>query len=351
MYSDNRFDSSYFVKLIVKHRKIILILILITIVVSVFFSSPIFIKPKFKSQLILFPSSSNSISKSLLVEQVNIKQDVLQYGEDEQIDQMLQVLNSTRLRDKIITKFDLLNHYGYSNVKYKFTKLNNEYKKNVKYKRTEYSAVSVTVLDNDPQMAADIANTIGDLYDSTCNEMQKERAIKAFKIVENAYNSMVGNIKVMEDSLQVLRSLGVNDYETQSEMMNQQMAIEISKGNQRGINELQKQIDILAKYGTPYVSIRDQLEYDKLQLSEIKTKYEEAKIDAEQMMPQKFVVSQAFKAERKSYPIRWLIVCISALSVFIVTLFVLSIYDGIEVRGTCSNDKLDETTKIQGNKL
>ena len=229
MDTDSRFDSTYLFRLIYKHRKKLIILLLITAAVAAIVSSPLFIEPKYKSQLILFPSSSNSISKSLLTEQVNIKQDILQYGEDEQIDQMLQILNSTRIRDKIIERFDLLNHYGYANSKYKYTKLNDSYKKNIKCKRTEFSAVSVTVLDKDPQMAADIANTIGEIYDSTCNEMQKDRAMQAFKIVEKAYLDKVNDIREMEDSLAVLRSLGVNDYETQSEMVNEQLAIVIAK--------------------------------------------------------------------------------------------------------------------------
>ena len=330
MESNNKFDSLYLLKIIKKHRKLLILLLLLTVVASSIVSSPLFIEPKYKSQLILFPSSSNSISKSLLTEQVNIKQDILQYGEDEQIDQMLQVLNSTRIRNKIVERFDLLNHYELSDSKFKHTKLNDAYKRNVKCKRTEFSAVSVTVLDKDPQMAADIANTIGDIYDSTCNEMQKARAQQAFRIVEDTYLNKVHEIKVMEDSLAVLRALGVNDYETQSEMINQQLAIEISKGNKKGINDLQKQVEILAKYGTPYVSIRDQLDYEKLQLSEIKAKYEEAKIDAEQILPQKFIVSEAYPAERKSYPIRWLIVVMSVLSVTVFSLFVLVIYEASE---------------------
>ena len=347
MDTDSRFDSTYLFRLIYKHRKKLIILLLITAVVAAIVSSPLFIEPKYKSQLILFPSSSNSISKSLLTEQVNIKQDILQYGEDEQIDQMLQILNSTRIRDKIIERFDLLNHYGYANSKYKYTKLHDSYKKNIKCKRTEFAAVSVTVLDKDPQMAADIANTIGEIYDSTCNEMQKDRAMQAYKIVEKAYLDKVHDIRVMEDSLAVLRSLGVNDYETQSEMVNEQLAIVIAKGDKRAIKDLQEQVEILAKYGTPYVSLRDQLEYDKLQLSEIKAKYDEAKVDAEQILPQKFIVSHAYKAERKSYPIRWLIVLLSMLSVFIFALFVIVFIE--RVPGEIQREREDETNKSKHN--
>ena len=48
-------------------------------------------------------------------------------------------------------------------------------------------AVKISVLDKDPQMAADIANDIAELLDSTKNNMQKVRALKGFKIVEGKY--------------------------------------------------------------------------------------------------------------------------------------------------------------------
>jgi capsular polysaccharide biosynthesis protein len=50
-----------------------------------------------------------------------------------------------------------------------------EYESNITFKRTEYMAVKISVLDKDPQLAADIANTIAALLDSVKNDMQKER--------------------------------------------------------------------------------------------------------------------------------------------------------------------------------
>ncbi|MDD4142637.1 MAG: Wzz/FepE/Etk N-terminal domain-containing protein, partial [Bacteroidales bacterium] len=94
---NKKFESLYLVSLILKHRRLLLGVTLITILLSIAFSSPFFITPKYKSTVVMFPSSSNSISKALLTEQVNIQQDILQYGGDEQIDQMLQVLNSSRI--------------------------------------------------------------------------------------------------------------------------------------------------------------------------------------------------------------------------------------------------------------
>ena len=307
-----------------------IIISFIAFLASILFSSSWFITPKYKSTVIMFPTSSNSISKALLSENPSADQDVLQFGEEEQAEQMLQILSSNKIRDRIVTKYNLLKHYEINpNATYKHTRLFELYESNISFRRTEYMAVKITVLDRNPDTAALIANDIADLLDSTKNVMQKVRAEKAFRIVDNEYNQLKSDIQFKEDSLTALRKLGVHDYESQAEMINQQLAIELAKGNKTGIKVLEDKLDILAKYGGPYVSIRDALEHEKKQLSEVKAKYDEAKIDAEEVLPQKFVVNSAYPAEKKSYPIRWIIVLVSTLSAFILGIIILAILDSL----------------------
>lgn len=328
--SKKDFDSSNFLIFLYIWRVPIFIITIAAFLASIIVSSPFFITPKFKSTVIMYPASTNSISKALLSESYGEKQDILEFGEDEQAEQMLQILNSNRIRDRIIAKFNLMEHYRIdTNSSFKYTRLFNSYENNIFFRRTEYMAVKITVFDRDAQLAADIANEIAEILDSTKNAMQKERAIKAFKIVEANYLKLKNEVQQMEDSLTRLRELGVHDYESQAEMINQQLAIEIARGNTVGVRALEQKLEILAKYGGPYVSIRDALEYEKKQLSILKAKYEEAKVDAEEVLPQKFIVSYAYKAERKSYPDRWVIVLISTISAFILSIILISLYDSI----------------------
>ncbi|HLO91687.1 MAG TPA: hypothetical protein VK172_11030 [Lentimicrobium sp.] len=328
------FDSTSLGMFLYSWRKHLIVIAVVSAALAILFSSPLFITPLYKSSVILFPVSSNSVSKALLTDQPTAKSDILEFGEDEQTEQMLQILNSGVIRDKIINKFNLMQHYGINpRSKFKHTYLNKEYESNITFRRTEYMAVKITVLDKDPQLAADIANSISDLLDSTKNAMQKERAMRGFKIVEKEYLSLQGEIAKMEDSLKKIRQLGVFDYETQSEMMNQQLAIEIARGNQRGIKALNEKLDVLAQYGGAYVSIRDQLEHEKKQLSYLKARYEEAKVDATENLPQKFVVESAYKAEKKSYPIRWVIVLVSVISTLLVSIFVIISVDKMSASG------------------
>jgi len=323
--STDRYTDSFKVAFFLfKWRRTLAILGLIAAVFSAIVSSPLFITPLYKSTVIMYPASSNSVSKSLLTENAVAKQDILQFGDDEQTEQMLQVLNSSRIRDKVIQRFNLAEHYGINpDSKYFHTRLIKRFQSNIAYKRTEYMAVKISVLDADPQMAAEIANEIAALLDTVKNDMQKERAMQGFKIVEAEYLSLKEEIRVMEDSLTQLRKLGVYDYETQAEMMNQQLAIEIAKGNKRGIDALDAKLHVLALYGGSYLSILDALEHEKKQLSYVKARYEEAKMDAYEEIPQKFIVENAYKAERKSYPIIWIVVVLSTLGTLLAGMLVI----------------------------
>jgi len=326
--SDSEFDSSNFIVFLTTWRNPLIIITIIAFVASIIFSSSVFISPKYKSTVVLFPTSTSSISKALLSENIGNKNDIMEFGEEEQTEQMLQLLNSNKIRDRVVIKYDLMNHYDIDpDSKYKNTRLFKEYDNNITFRRTEYMAVKISVLDIDPQIAADIANDIAELLDSTKNEMQKVRAVKGFKIVEEEYLKQKNEITQMEDSLTTLRKLGVHDYESQSEMINRQLAIELAKGNKAGINALEKKLNILAEFGGPYVSIRDALEHEKKQLSLIKSKYEEAKIDAEEYLPQKFIVNSAYKAEKKAYPIRWIIVLSSTLSALFLSILIIIIIE------------------------
>jgi len=326
--TSGEFDSTNIAQFLLTWRKPLLLIVAASVVLSFIFSSPFFITPKYRSTVIMFPTSSNSISKALLSDNPNVKQDILEFGVDEQTEQMLQILNSSRIRDRVIKKFDLLKHYDINpNSEYKNTLLQREYEGNITFKRTEFMAVKISVLDKDPAMAANIANSIADLLDSVKNDMQHDRAMQGFRIVEAEYNLLKADVKQKEDSLSALRKLGVNDYETQAEMMNQELAIAIAKNNTRGVKALEEKLNVLSLYGGPYVSLRDALAYEKKTLSQVKSKYDEARIDAHEALPQKFIVESAFKAEKKAYPIRWLIMLSTTVSVLLLAVVLIIILE------------------------
>lgn len=289
------------------------------------------IQEKYKSTVILFPATTNSISKALLTDNPTSKEDVLQFGEEEEAEQMLQILGSDEVRSRICDKYHLMEHYGIDpEDQYKRTKLYDNFLENINFKRTEYMSVKIEVMDYSPDTAAMIANDIAALHDSTKTRIQHERAREALKIVEREYLAKLNEIHKMEDSLKVINSYGVFDYESQSEVTSEQYAIAISKNDQRAIKSLEEKLNIIGKYGSDYVALRDNIFMQRKQLNLLKSKYDEAKVDAEQVLSQKFVVSSAFPAEKKSYPIRWLIVVVSTLSSLLIAVIAILLIENIK---------------------
>lgn len=347
-------ESTSLLILIIRWKKPLIITVMIAALASALFSGPWFITPKFKSSVVFFPSSTNSISKALLEETGSEKQDILAYGEEEQAEQMLQILNSDEIRETIIQKYNLIDHYKISkDDPYPMSKLYEEFKSNITFSRTEFLSVRIEVLDTDPQMAADIANDISSLLDSMKTKIQHERANEALKIIETSYFNKMSDLKMKEDSLQHLRLLGVIDYRTQSEMLtgaytsassvfeNETAMLTVLekyhdqsdsaivntkariKGAQAKMKSLQTQLDKITQYGGISVALNSEIGYDREELSKMKGKYEKLQLDANQSLTHQFIVNKAVKSERKSYPVRWLIILVTSIGAFFIALFAI----------------------------
>ncbi len=280
----------------------------------------------YKSKVVLFAAPNTSVSKYLLSNQFSGPIGLLAFGEEEQTEQLLQILQSDQIKSKIIEKFDLLNHYEIDpGSKNKYTVLNNKMKKNIKIKKTKYMSVVIEVLDKDPVVAANIANEISNQVDTTMNNILRERAMVAFKLVETEYTEMGNNIKKMEDSLKVLRSHGIYDYVAQSERLLQGYANAINDNDKQAIRVFEQKLDTFGKYGGSFISISDFVVLEKRNFADLKQKYIQAKVETEQIVPQKFVVDKAAPDDRKAYPKRSMIVMQSAVSAFVLGYIVLLI--------------------------
>jgi hypothetical protein len=322
------FDSTNLIFFFYRWRKPLLLIGAAAFVVSTIVS--FLIPERYKSTVVMFPATTSSLSKALLSENPSAKQDVLLFGQEEEAEQMLQILNSDEIRDRICKRFKLMQHYHIDTTdRYKRTRLYDEYQSNITFKRTEFMSVKVEVLDINPDTAARIANVVTQLLDSTTTRMQRERASKAFQIVKAEYLSKLQDVKTIGDSMLKLNEKGMYDYESQSSVTSEQYAIAISKGDERAIKSLEQKLKVISEYGSAYLSVRDNLTLQTKQLNMLKNKYEEAKVDAEQEIPHKFIVNNAFPAERKSYPVRWIIIAGSTFSSILIAVICIIILDSI----------------------
>ncbi|MCB0770990.1 MAG: hypothetical protein KDC00_11375 [Flavobacteriales bacterium] len=282
------------------------------------------ITPLYKSEVVMFPAVTNSVSKSLLNEQSTGRDDILALGDEEDSEQLLQMLHSDRIRERVTDRFDLMTVYEIDTAhKHRMTELLEAFDDHITFERTKFSSVRVKVLDPEPLRAANIANFIADQVDTVWTEMARERASKGYRVVQNKVFELEESIRVMADSMRVLRQLGVHDYHTQTERYNEYLGAAIVKGDRRAIEEFEERFKVLALYGGPYVTLQDRMFNEIKRLSVLRMKLEQAQADMESDLPHKFVVNRAQPSDKKYMPIRWLVVLISMSSAFLLSLLLI----------------------------
>jgi capsular polysaccharide biosynthesis protein len=302
------------------------IISLIAIIISTFVSFKI--TELYKSTVVLYPVSAASTAKYLLTNQYSGRQTLFEFGEEEQCDQLLQILNSETIKYRIIEKYDLFNHYGINpDHKHKDFEMNKKYRSNIRFRRTKYISAVIEVYDQDPQKAADIANDIAALVDSTMDGIFKARTVAGFKAVEKEYLDEEKYISKMEDSVRVLQKLGVLDVEYQTKELTVAYYKAILEGNDKAAKIIDDKIKILEKYGASYLLLNEILETEYARMVTLKSKYIEARVDAEQILTYKYVVDEAKPADKKSYPKKSLIILQSTFSAFILAYIILLLMD------------------------
>lgn len=281
------YDSFDLIRFLFRYKWTITAITFLAAVVSIIVSLQI--TPKFASTVILYPKSQTAVSQAITTsELIDPKDHLLNFGDEEATEQLLQALHSEHITNTIIKRFDLMNHYDIDKSgSFPITELYREYNNNIKYRRTEYQAIEIKVLDKDPEMAAQIANSISALLDSTLNAMQQEVAQALFLAVKKSFERQKNEVEALQDSIYALPRK----------------------------NQLQQTV------------LGNMLQNEGKRLSELRGKLAEAQLNATTAIPRKFTVSKAYPAEKKSYPVRWLIVVMSTLAAFMFAVFATLFFD------------------------
>ena len=318
-------DSAPLLLFIYRNRVPVLAITLAGFILSVIIS--LVITPRYRSAVVIYPATFTSMSRSIMGPS-ETRGDIMDFGREADTERLLQVLHSETIRRGIINKYDLMSHYGIKeDSRFPYTALNRKFDNNVRFRKTPYMAIEIEVLDADPVIAADMANDIALYLDSVMSFMFRERALMSLAIVEQEYIRLQEEVRMLEDSLGRIRELGVINYEAQSEVINNAYATAILGKDAASTDFFSGRLKLLSAYGGAYVSIRDYLTYRHEKLNELKAAYDEARIDAEKIMPYKYVIEKAGVAEKKTYPVRSMIVVISTVSAFLLALFMVLLTD------------------------
>lgn len=305
-----------------KKRKVILMGTVIAFAASIVIS--MLLTPKFKSTAIVFPAATSTVSFS---EQRNAKAASMDFGEEEQAEQLVQILASSRIRNRIVAKFDLMQHYNIDpedpNKQYKLGKA---YEDHIRFTRTRYGSIQIDVWDKDPEKAAIIANKIVDLIDTVKNEMVRERTLPAFEINKRKKDMLEAEKRTLQAQLDSLSTMGVVPIEGRANLY--QAYVESKNPEDRTFYK--ERIEINSKYGATYDGLQTQRDERIIKLTKFEDSYEQSESDANTNFNHKFVVEPAVIADKKDKPKRMIIVLLATIGAFVFMVFALLIRDRIK---------------------
>lgn len=274
----------------------------------------------FTSQVILFPARTNSIT----LDNNGVKRgNISDFGEEEESEQLLQIISSEDLKERIISRHNLYEHYEIEKTdKHSRSQIFKTYDEFVSARRTKFNSVEISVTDTDPKMAADMANSIAEFVDTVKNRMIRERARTSMKVIDDLYIETETRLSRMNSKLDSLHELGVGG-EGERASVYRAYGSAMENSDRATAAQLKKQIDMNKLHGEEFDILRrqrDQTSDEYLRLLNFRQQFE---TDANLSIPQKFLVDRAVPADKKSKPIRWLIVIGSIAAALLFALIML----------------------------
>lgn len=311
----NEFNSIDLLAFLWKSRKTLIILGFAAAIISSIVS--LMMQEKYLSTVTLFPTKSSSVTFS---EVITEDQSVTKFGDEEEAEQMLQILESAQVREKIVSRYNLMKHYDIDTSSLlKRTELAETYNDNITFQRNNKGAVLINVLDHNPDTAALIANHIAELFDSTKNTIIHERALLEFEIKKKKMEKLQNEMNALHDTMSKISSLGVASNEAYQGLTQAMIAAKDQATKDKYI----KKLEMTEKYGSILHSFQIRTELVARRLATMETSYEQSETAARSNISHKFIVELASPAEKKAYPIRWLVVAISTFTTVFFAIILL----------------------------
>ncbi|MDH3650106.1 MAG: Wzz/FepE/Etk N-terminal domain-containing protein [Saprospiraceae bacterium] len=305
-------------RLIWRNRMLLSIIGIIAIVASALVS--LVMTEYYQSTVVIFPTRTNSI----ILNESGVKRgNISDFGEEEEAEQLLQVINSDDVQERVIRKHDLYAHYDIDpQGPHSRSRIRQKYRSNVTVKRTKYNSIDISVRDKVPTMAADVANSISEFTDSVKNRMIRERASISMSTINAEHNRLQVELDSLKAALSTLHEMGVAG-EIERGSLLEAYGEAIKNMDRSTARKLDERIEVNRKFGDEYDFTRRRRDVLIDQILRFRNFKNQFIADASISIPQKFVVDRAIPADKKAWPIRWLIVVGTTFSVWLLTLLLL----------------------------
>lgn len=276
---------------------------------------------KFKSTAVLYPTMASSIVYS---DQLTNEQDPTAFGEKDATEQMLQILESSFIREKVVAKFDLMHHYDIdTSSDLKLYYLNESYKDFISFDRNNKGAVMINVLDRSPDTAMYIASYITELYDSARNAIIHEKALVDYNIKKAKLEKLFSERQAVKDTMAKLTQLGVVTMDGYEGLVTQLINAKTAEDKE----STKRKLEMTELYGSELTSYEITLDFLEDRIATMSSVYEQAETNAFSSISHKFTIEPASLPVRKAYPVRWMIVVVSTFSTVFLAIVLLLFWE------------------------
>jgi len=313
---ENFFNNRNLIDLVLKWKYHLIIIAFIAAALSAFFSSPTFIDPMFKSTAIVYPVNLGELS------------------DETDTEQMMEIIQSNFIRDKIYETFELDKHYEIDkSYKYYRATMDGEFSSNVSFRKTENDAVKITVFDKDAQYASNIIDSILSFYSDKVREMHRFKDMEVVNIYSKELEKKGREIDSINSELSILANkYGIIDLQVQTEEATKayyKLISSMERSNPEVI-KLEETLNNFKEYGPKFRTLILKLNNENKVYDEIKLEYENRLREANKEISYTQVISEPYPADKKSTPVRSIIVLITVILTLIVALISIGIIESIK---------------------
>ena len=300
---DNNFNNLSLVQLVLKWKWHIIIITIAAALCGAIFSSSMFITPLYKSVAVAYPAN------------------ISPYSDESETEQMLEIINSNSIMDAIVEKYDLWNDYKIDrNDQFARTYMINEYRSKIKIAKTPYEAVSITVMDKDPETACGIARDILNFYDEKVHTLHKQKVGEVVTMYERQLKEKQHDIDSLKKRYtDICTTYGISDISSQSREVTKSML-----GGSAKASEMQSNME---KFGAEIIDLQTKIAAEGNTYVSIKVDYEQNLRFYNSDLTYSNIITEPFPSDKKAFPVRWVVVALSAMGALLLSIVVAFIIE------------------------
>jgi len=292
----NNLNSFGVLQVLSKRAKLLLVLSVAAALIS--FALSFLLKEKFKSQAIVYP--------------VNLYQN----SEESNSEQLLQYLLSEDIKNQLAKEFNLYERYEIDTLSTKGGKalFNFMYQENFNVSPTLYESIEISVKDEDPAAAQQFNARLIEL---TNKLIQKNKVDIVKQYLNNAKNVLKSSDKELDSLNQRITEIKMKYNIVDEKNQGKYLSKELVKGG-RLAEDVSKQSEGLKERGAELKILDGKIRSTLKSYVEMKKQYDKYLLDAQGNIDFILYVSKPSLPDKRCYPVRWVIVLVSSVSVLLL---------------------------------